>query len=243
MAAAKISSDMIRPFTGEGDVVAWLKKVNLVAKLAKITELADFIPLYLEGSALALYLELSTTAQQDAAAIEKRLKEAYSDDPFVAHAKLGKQTWTGESVDVYANEIRRLAGLAGYTGENLERSIKLQFVNGFPDAIGIELKQVKNVMDLGMDELLTRARVLAANRGNTTTVSAVAYKVKSNNPQQSNGARPEREARGGEGLGFRGKCFNCSGSHMVRNCPDKKITCYKCGKEGHISRNCDQGNE
>ena len=54
----KITSDMIKPFIGEGDVVAWLKKVRLVAKLQKITELACFIPLYLEKDALALYLEM-----------------------------------------------------------------------------------------------------------------------------------------------------------------------------------------
>ena len=52
----KISSDMMQCFTGEGDVVAWLKKGKLVAKLMGIEDLASFLPLYLEGSALALYL-------------------------------------------------------------------------------------------------------------------------------------------------------------------------------------------
>ena len=49
---------MIKPFTGEGDVVSWIKKVQLVAKLQKVSDLASFIPLYLEGDALALYLEM-----------------------------------------------------------------------------------------------------------------------------------------------------------------------------------------
>ena len=42
--ASKITSDMIRAFTGEGDLVAWLKKVKLVAKLQKVTDLASLIP-------------------------------------------------------------------------------------------------------------------------------------------------------------------------------------------------------
>lgn len=31
--ASKITSDRIKPFTGEGDMVAWLTKVKLVARL------------------------------------------------------------------------------------------------------------------------------------------------------------------------------------------------------------------
>ena len=50
--SVKVTSDMIRPFSGEGDVVAWLKKIQLVAKLQKITDLASFLPLYLEGEAI-----------------------------------------------------------------------------------------------------------------------------------------------------------------------------------------------
>ena len=41
--SVKISSDIIKPFTGEGELVAWLKKVKLVAKLQKISDLASFL--------------------------------------------------------------------------------------------------------------------------------------------------------------------------------------------------------
>ena len=47
--APRITSDMVKGFSGEGDLVAWLKKAKLVAKLAKIGDLASFVPLYLEG--------------------------------------------------------------------------------------------------------------------------------------------------------------------------------------------------
>ena len=57
---------MIRPYTGEDDLISWLKKVKLVAKLAKVTDLASFLPLYLEGDALAVYLEMSETDQKSA---------------------------------------------------------------------------------------------------------------------------------------------------------------------------------
>jgi len=72
MMSVKVRSDMIRPFSGEGDVVAWLKKVRLVAKLQKITELESFLPLYLEGEALYLYLEMDESDQLVVDEIEKR---------------------------------------------------------------------------------------------------------------------------------------------------------------------------
>ena len=110
--SVKVTSDMIRPFSGEGDVVAWLKKkIQLVEKLQKFTDLASFLPLYLEGEALALYLEMDSTDQLDIEEIKKRLKVAFSDAMFTAYAKLVKLRWSGEKVDVCANEIWRLAGL------------------------------------------------------------------------------------------------------------------------------------
>ena len=245
---AKVSSDMIRPFTGEGDVIAWIKKVQLVAKLQKVKDLACFLPLYLEGDALSIYLEMEESEQEDATKIEARLKAAFTDGPFVAYGKLVRMKWGGEQVDVFANEIRRLAGLAGFVGDGLEQVVKLTFVNGFPDNVRVELMQVENVMKLGMSDILVRARVLAASRD--TKVVAVAAKPGNfgGYPQTYEGAQ-NREVCGGStgetrrGV-FRGQCYRCGGPHMAKFCKDKKaITCYRCGKEGHIAIQCSQGNE
>ena len=46
---------------------------------------------------------------------------------------------------MYANELRRLAGLAGFDGDALEHIVKLSFINGFPDNIGMELQQIKDI--------------------------------------------------------------------------------------------------
>lgn len=238
MSNIKISSDMIHPFTGEGEFVAWLKKVKLVAKLQKISDLASFLPLFLEGDALAIYLEMKESDQTDADKIEARLKEAFTDGPFVAYRKLVQVKWTGEQVDVYANEIRRLAGLAGFTGESLERLVKLTFVNGFPDSISIELQQVENITTLPMSELLTRARILCANKD--CKVAAVATNI----PH-----RPGKQLISGEQPGprqFKGQCYTCGGPHMARYCKERKsVVCYRCGVEGHIAPKCNQnqGNE
>ena len=44
-------------------------------------------------------------------------------------------TWAGERVNVYANKIRQLVGLAGFKGDGLERLVKLAFVTGLPDTV------------------------------------------------------------------------------------------------------------
>lgn len=54
----KLSNTVIKPFHSEGDMVAWLKKVQLVARLHEIKDVASLLPLYLEGDMLQLYLEI-----------------------------------------------------------------------------------------------------------------------------------------------------------------------------------------
>ena len=85
----KIGSDMMRCYDGTCDVVAWLKKAKLVAKLMEIKDIASFITLYL-GDALALYLEMSKVDQLDSSKIEGRSKEAIAQGSFEAYRKLKK---------------------------------------------------------------------------------------------------------------------------------------------------------
>ena len=84
----RLGKDVIPPFSGEGDVVGWIKKVKLVAKLQKVQDLASFIPLFLHGDALALYLEMSNEDQVWAEQIEMRLVAAFTERPFEAYEKL-----------------------------------------------------------------------------------------------------------------------------------------------------------
>ena len=72
--APTIRPDMIKSFDGDGDVEAWLSKVELVAKLTKIEDVACFIPLYLEGGALSVYLEMDDGQKSDVNAIKKMSK-------------------------------------------------------------------------------------------------------------------------------------------------------------------------
>ena len=53
----RLNSDILKAIHGrEGDVVAWINKLKLVAKLQKIEDVGTLILMYLEGNVLAVYL-------------------------------------------------------------------------------------------------------------------------------------------------------------------------------------------
>lgn len=68
---------------------------------------SKLLPLYLEGDALQLYLEMHEDQQTNINLIEARLKEAFFflDRVFSAYAKLKLVRWEEEHMDVYANKI------------------------------------------------------------------------------------------------------------------------------------------
>ena len=238
--ASKVTTDMVKPFDGSGDVVAWLTKVKLVAKLQKVSDVACFLPLFLEGDALAMYLELSEDNRKNIDDIEAKLMEAFSDGQFVAHAKLIRMRWTGEAVDVYANEIRRLASLSKFTGAGLEQVVKLTFVNGFPDNISASLQQMSNIDTATMSDIIARARMLTARMGGSAEVCSVsvAHRREGVDSVQIRRANPQPKRTFGP-------CYRCGGPHIMRFCKESKpqVICFKCKESGHIASNCSQSAE
>ena len=175
--------------------------------------------------------------QADAESIEKRLKMPFLKGTFEAYNKLRKVTWTGEPVDVYAAEIRWLAGLVGYTGQSLEKTVKMAFMSSFPDGISMELQQLVRIENMEVEEVLRHARVLAKQTGQ---LGAVATSTKS---ELGKGEQTVRRLS----RKFIGKCFRCQEPQLMRDCKESRqdVTCFRYGQVGHISRYCPppQGNK
>ena len=111
MASPRIS-DIITKYDGSTDFSEWVKKLELVAKLQKITELENFLPLFLVGDAFAVYDALADGVKTKYDDLKDHLLKAFSLNSFAAFDRLVLRRYVpGESVDVYLSDLRRLIGL------------------------------------------------------------------------------------------------------------------------------------
>ena len=138
---------------------------------------------------------------------------AYSDSEFVSFSTLKSMQGTGEPVEVYANNIWKLARGAGLKGEGYEQVVKLTFITGFPDSISVELQQIQNIEKMTVSDVLGRARILAASSGRAKSSNVSAAVVNKGAPQAVSDHQEEKYER------REIKCYRCGGNHVVKNCP------------------------
>lgn len=226
IAAMERSGDYIKPYDGSTEIATWLKKVKLVARIKKITDLAAFIPLYLEGPAFEVYDQLSDKAKEDGNAIEGTLIQAFGQNKFAAYDVFRQRNWSaGEAVDVYLSDLRRLAKLAEIDSDEL---ICCAFICGLPSDISSQLRAGSRISASDLSEIVKRARVLMDERiqGAMVAVGSTKTGYKASKFSTSNMQR-------------RIECYACGGNHHVRYCKQvREITCWRCQRVGHIAKNC-----
>lgn len=226
MASSVKVTDLVRMYNGDGDVVEWLNKFELVVTLRDIKEPATVVPLFLEGSAFSIYNELSDSHKKSYESIKKALIEAFSLNPFQAYEQLTKRVWCDESVDVYLADLRKLARLAGVSSDTL---LIRAFIVGLPSVVSRELRAVSKIDSLSLKDIVDRARSLMAELVEKPVIAVAAQHVE---PDKSKA--PNR------------RCFRCGGPHLIKYCKsqsNRPIICWTCGQEGHITKNCTSGNE
>ena len=69
---------LIKQFTGEGDLEQWIKKFELVAEMSGWTEKASYLPLLLSGEAFVVYEHMLPDDKNDYAEIVTKLRKAFS---------------------------------------------------------------------------------------------------------------------------------------------------------------------
>ena len=67
---------------------------------------------------------------------------------------------------MYANEITRLAGLAGLEENRIEHVFRLTFIKGLPHSIRVPRQQLLGVKSMPISELIERNRVLTSKLSN-----------------------------------------------------------------------------
>ena len=90
-------SDIVKQYDGERDFFEWREKLELVAKLQKVKELENFLPLFLTGGA---FKGLSSEKKTDYNKLKQALLEAFSPDSLTAFEELKNRFFRHESVDL-----------------------------------------------------------------------------------------------------------------------------------------------
>ena len=207
-------TDVLNRYRGEGDVSVWLKQAQLAKSLLKLKDLAVVIPLFLDGPAFAVYDQLSDEDKADATKIEAALRTAFATDKFSVYDEFRNRKWkSGETVDVFLAEIKRLASLDNIGGEENEEIVKLAFVMGLPSKVAAQLRATPKIDTLNLSSILQIARALMTEITKSDSLFEVGAV-----------ARASRDKG----------CFTCGGPHYRKNCPKEKakeVICFSCNKQ------------
>lgn len=155
-------SDLIKQFRGDKDdeeFSEWLMKLELVAKLQKIDELENFLPLFLSSGALAVYQSLSNEVKSEYSLLKKALTNAFAPNPFKAYSEfVSRKLKEGESVDIYLADLTRLACLVSDRVD--DDWLKCAFIEGLPLDLKTQLLSMSKLWEMNVSEVVEKARTI-----------------------------------------------------------------------------------
>jgi hypothetical protein len=109
-------SDILYQYDGSGDFSEWIRKLELVARSQKITDLENFLPLFLSEGAFSVYENLDENVKSSYEKLKAALLSCFSLNAFQAYKKFTSRCLKpGESVDVFAADLKRLASFISST--------------------------------------------------------------------------------------------------------------------------------
>ena len=153
----------------------------------------------------------------------------------------------GESVQVYMNDLRKLASSCSY-GDFLDQALRDQFVCGLActetqaRCLTKGSLTVQQAMGIAIAAEGARAGVnLMRNESSTSehpTVSKIRHDLR--RPSMPANYGSDRGAASNDRVGP-GKCYRClSTQHKANTCSHRESVCRFCSKKGHIERACIQ---
>lgn len=228
-----ISSPMqrIEPFFKQCDFSIWLKKFELICKMAKIdpTSQVDFLMTNLDLSIFEAVVSAfpGTLVYNDVVSF---LENRYSSqDKFLNRLEFFTTSHTG-TYDEYASRLQTL--YSNFDNSNMKEEILVaKFLSTLPKSTSTELR-IRRPKTL--NECVQICNSL--NSSNTQLVAAAVSQNK-RKPVHNSNDRPSNS--------HNKKCFRCgSSSHVASDtkCPARNATCNYCKKDGHFASVCNAKN-
>ena len=240
--------DVVKRFSGEGDVVAWIDRLELVLELqGGGADCAKVIPLFLEGAAYDVYAQMNEEDRACSTRLKSRLVAAFGLSPSQAFAKFKARTlMPGESPDAFLAELRRLARTAAAGGDaaTVDQFVLCQFVDGLPEPTRSQLHALKSGGAWNLAATLECAKGMLLEHETSGEGGGLLGRGASGQDGARGHAQGSEEQRKGK---EKPKCYGCGQvGHLRRQCQSAGPRCYGCGQTGHLKRDCTiavQGNE
>ena len=206
------STGAIDDYSGGEDVVQWLNRTEILCDLQG-SDIVKVLPLKLKGDAFTVYAQMSARDRSSYQVVKEALYSAFAPDAIGAYEEFAaRRLKSGEAVDVFLADLRRLSSLFGGVSD---RTLICSFISGLPFHVREAVGGGCRVQDLTIDSVLTKARRAVRN---DPAIAAAAAGGRRSRPQGN--SLETTVSTSGDEKRTRRRCWVCGDpNHLASRCP------------------------